>query len=82
MELIKEGTTSMTAQQVANEAARMGGQLNFNPGTDASSAGIEVLSEFTADAVKLVADVLQHPKLPPTNWSACAAICCGSSRCN
>ena len=65
VELIKEGTTSLTAQQVANEAARMGGQLNFNPGSDASSAGIEVLSEFTADAVKLVADVLQHPKLPP-----------------
>jgi predicted Zn-dependent peptidase len=65
IELIKEGTTSMTAQQVANEAARMGGQLNFNAGTDASSAGIEVLSEFTSDAVKLLADVLEHPKLPP-----------------
>jgi zinc protease len=65
IELIKEGTTSMTAQQVANEAARMGGQLNFNAGTDSSSAGIEVLSEFTPEAVKLLADVLQHPKLPP-----------------
>src|SRR5579863_6395578 len=34
VELIKEGTTSMTAQQVANDAARMGGQLNFNAATD------------------------------------------------
>jgi zinc protease len=65
IELMKEGTASMTAQQVANEAARMGGQLNFNAGTDSSSAGIEVLSEFAPDAVKLLADVLQHPKLPP-----------------
>ena len=64
-QLMQEGTASRTAQQLANEAARMGGQLNINAGTDSSSAGIEVLSEFTPDAVKLVADVLQHPKLPP-----------------
>jgi len=63
-ELMKEGTTSRTAQQVANEAARMGGQLDISAGTDTSYAGIEVLSEFTPDAVKLIADVLQHPKLP------------------
>lgn len=63
-ELAKEGTTTKTAEQVANEAARMGGQLNINSGTDASSAYLEVLSEFSNDAVKLMADVLQHPKLP------------------
>jgi len=43
----------------------MGGQFNFNPGTDASTAGIDVLSEFASDAVKLVADILEHPKFPP-----------------
>ena len=63
-ELMKEGTATMTAEQVAKEAARMGGQLDVSAGTDESSAGIEVLSEFAADAVKLVADVLEHPKLP------------------
>jgi len=63
-ELMKEGTATMTAEQVAKEAARMGGQLEVNAGPDESSAGIEVLSEFTADAVKLVADVIEHPKLP------------------
>jgi zinc protease len=64
-EMMKEGTASLTAQQIANEAARMGGQFNFNPGTDASTAGIDVLSEFAPDAVKLIADILQHPKFPP-----------------
>ena len=49
----------LTAEQVANEAARMGGQLDVSAGTDESSARIEVLSEFAADAVKLVADVLR-----------------------
>jgi zinc protease len=64
-ELMKEGTATLTAQQIANEAARMGGQFNFSPGTDSSSAGIDVLSEFAPDAVKLIADILQHPTLPP-----------------
>jgi predicted Zn-dependent peptidase len=64
VEMMKEGAATLTAEQVAKEAARMGGQLDVIAGTDESSAAIEVLSEFTADAVKLVADVLQHPKLP------------------
>jgi zinc protease len=64
-ELMKEGTATLTAPQIANEAARMGGQFNFGPGTDSSSAGIDVLSEFAPDAVKLIADILQHPTLPP-----------------
>ena len=63
-ELMKEGTSALTAEQVAKEAARMGGQLEVNAGTDESSLAIEVLSEFAADAVKLLADVLEHPKLP------------------
>jgi len=63
-ELMKEGTATMPAEQVAKEAARMGGQLGLSAGTDESSARIEVLSEFAADAVKLVADVIEHPKLP------------------
>jgi predicted Zn-dependent peptidase len=63
-ELMKEGTSTLTAEQVAQEAARMGGQLDVTAGTDESSVAIEVLSEFTADAVKLVADVLEHPTLP------------------
>lgn len=63
-DLMKEGTGTVPAEQVAREAARMGGQLDVSAGTDESSARIEVLSEFAADAVKLVADVLEHPKLP------------------
>lgn len=63
-ELMKEGTATMAAEQVAREAARMGGQLQVSAGTDESSARIEVLSEFAADAVKLVADVIEHPKFP------------------
>jgi predicted Zn-dependent peptidase len=64
MQLMREGTQSMSGAEVANEAARMGGQLDTTPGTDQSSVSIDVLGEFAADAVKLIADVVQHPKLP------------------
>jgi len=64
LKLMQEGTETMSAAQVANEAARMGGQLQTGPGTDQSTVSIDVLGEFAVDAVKLIADVLQHPKLP------------------
>jgi predicted Zn-dependent peptidase len=64
LELMREGTATMSAAEVANEAARMGGQLQTNPGTDQSSVSIDVLGDFSADAVKLIADVVRHPKLP------------------
>jgi zinc protease len=64
MQLMREGTLTMSAAEVANEAARMGGQLETSPGTDQSSVSIDVLGEFAAGAVKLIADVVRHPKLP------------------
>ena len=64
IQLMREGTQTMSGVQVANEAARMGGQLQVTPGTDQSSVSLDVLGEFAADAVKLIADVVRHPKLP------------------
>ena len=62
--MMKEGTVSKTAEQVAQEAARMGGQLEVGAGLDDSSVSIDVLSEFAPDAVQLVADVARNPRLP------------------
>ncbi len=62
--LMKEGAGSRNGVQLAEEAARMGGQLSLGAGVDESSATIQVLSEFAPDAVKLLADVLQRPTLP------------------
>jgi len=64
LQMIKEGTERMTAAEVANEAARMGGQLDIGTGTDLSTVQMDVLSEFASDAVKLIADVLRHPRFP------------------
>src|SRR5256886_7664264 len=62
--LLKEGTATRSAQQLAEEFAQMGGDLNVGVGEDESSFTTDVLSEFGPEAVKLLADVSQHPLLP------------------
>ena len=63
-DLMKEGTEKLSAQQVAETAARMGSTLEVHAGKDQTKLGIDVLQEFAPDAVKLLADVAQHPRLP------------------
>jgi predicted Zn-dependent peptidase len=63
-DLMKEGTEKLTAQQVAEAAARMGSTLEIHAGQDQTKLGIDVLQEFAPDAVRLLADVAQHPRLP------------------
>lgn len=62
--LMKEGTTSKSSKQIAEEAAGMGGAVNITVGADESDVTIDVLSDFDAKAVALVADVAQHPLFP------------------
>jgi zinc protease len=61
---MSEGTTSRTAQQVAEQAAAMGGSVNVSVGQDESALSAAVLSEFGADMVRLMADVAEHPLFP------------------
>ncbi|HXH68538.1 MAG TPA: pitrilysin family protein [Candidatus Limnocylindrales bacterium] len=63
-DLMKEGTEKLTAQQVAEAAARMGSTLEIHAGKDQTKLGIDVLQEFAPDAVELLADVAQHPRFP------------------
>jgi zinc protease len=62
--LMKEGTTSQSSKQVAEEAAGMGGAVNITVGADESDVTADVLSDFGAKAVALLADVAQHPLFP------------------
>src|SRR5947209_7134062 len=64
--LIKEGTTSRSAQQVAQEAASMGGSVDVNVGLDITHISGDVLSEYGPKMVGLLADVAMHPLLPAT----------------
>src|SRR5215212_9370235 len=62
--MMREGTVSLTADAVAREFAAMGGELGVNVGPDTTSVGADVLSDRAADAVRLIADVVQSPRLP------------------
>jgi zinc protease len=63
-DLMKEGTDKYTSQQVAEAAASMGSTLEINAGSDQTKLSLDVLEEFTPDAVKLLADAVEHPRLP------------------
>ena len=62
--LLREGTASMTGEAVARAFASMGGELDINVGPDTASIGSEVLSDRGAEAIRLLADVVQRPKMP------------------
>jgi zinc protease len=59
--MLKEGTKSRTAEQIALEAANMGGSLNTGTGTDSTNITGEVLSEFDVRFIDLLADVILNP---------------------
>src|SRR5215475_11329503 len=63
-ELMKEGTASRTSEQVAQQAAGMGGAVSVNVGPDVTQISGDVLSEFAPQMAQLLADVVQHPLLP------------------
>jgi len=63
-ELFKEGTVMLTAQELAQETGAMGSTLNVVVGADQSKLELDVLQEFAPQAVRLLADVVEHPRLP------------------
>jgi zinc protease len=67
-DLMKEGAGSRSGQQLAEEASSMGGSLAVFAGSDTSTARIGVLSEFAAPAMRLLADVVQKPTLPDSEF--------------
>lgn len=62
--LLKEGTQTRSAEQLAQEAADTGAQLDIDPGVEFTSIGGVALSDHATEFVKLVADVLMNPSLP------------------
>jgi zinc protease len=63
-DLMAQGTATKSATDIAEAAARMGGSLDVNVGSDRTDVGGDVLSEFTPDMIRLAADVARHPKFP------------------
>src|SRR5512145_866426 len=63
-DLMQEGTDTRTAREVAESAARMGGALEVATGLDQVAVTGDVLSEFAAEVVRLIADVVRNPRFP------------------
>jgi zinc protease len=63
-ELLKEGTKTLSAQALAEAAARMGSSLSVTVGADETAIDVDVLSEYGGRAVSLVSDVAMHALLP------------------
>lgn len=64
VEMLKEGTTTLSAADIARTAAGMGGALALGAGAEQTTAGISVLSEHAVTAAGLLADVLRNPRFP------------------
>jgi predicted Zn-dependent peptidase len=62
--LMKEGTTSKSSKQIAEDSANMGGAITITVGVDESDVDTDVLSEFGPRAAALLADVAEHPLFP------------------
>jgi zinc protease len=62
--LMREGTTTKTATQISQAAARMGGSLDVDVSVNAAEISGDVLSESGPEMVRLVADVVRNPKFP------------------
>jgi zinc protease len=66
MVLMREGTGGRSAKDIADAAARMGGEINTGAGSDTSGISGDVLAEFAPEFVRLVADIARNPLLPET----------------
>lgn len=63
-DLFKEGTANRSAEQIAQASTLMGGEVGVGVGADETMLSLDVLSEYGADAVALLAEMLTQPKLP------------------
>ncbi len=65
--MMQEGTAALSADELARELAAMGGELSIAVGADRSNIATEVLAERGPEALRLLADVAQRPRLPETD---------------
>ena len=63
-QLLKQGTKDMDFKTLSKKVAAMGGELNVSVGVDQTSISGSVLSEYAADFIKLIADLVMNPAMP------------------
>lgn len=63
-DMMKEGTTTRSAEEIARLTAAMGGSIAINVSPDQTVIGASVLTEYGADLVALMADMIRNPRFP------------------
>lgn len=63
-DLMKEGSTFKDGDQIADEIASMGGDLNIGVGNHTTTLTANVLYEYVPDAITLIGQVLTSPSFP------------------
>lgn len=62
--LMKEGTPTRNARQLAEEVARLGGSLSVSVGPNQTWISGSALSEYGPELVAIMADLVQNPAFP------------------
>lgn len=62
--LMKEGTTTLSGQEIAEKSAAMGGTVDVSVGVETTSVTGDVLSEFGPELVRLISDIVMNPSFP------------------
>ncbi len=62
------GTTTMNRQQIQDEIDHLKAQLNVGGGPSSANVSIETVHGNLVAALKLAADILQHPTIPETEF--------------
>jgi zinc protease len=63
-ELLRQGTATRTAQQIAETIDSVGGNLNTNGAWDSAYAEVQVTSDQIGLGLDLLADIVLHPSFP------------------
>lgn len=63
-DMMKEGTLNYSSAELAARAAALGGELSVNAGDEFTTVSIDVLGEFAAEGVALIAELLRRPAFP------------------
>lgn len=67
-DLLRQGTQTFSAKEIAESVASMGGQINSSVAMGASWLGADVLSEYTGDVISLLADMVLKPALAEADF--------------
>jgi zinc protease len=64
-QLLNQGTTTRSAQQIADAIDSIGGSMDTGAGSDRTSAGVLVMKDSFTLGMDLLADIVRHPVFAP-----------------